>query len=168
MTKDQPTAAFRATAHARTVCLVLVFGSMLPLAGCRICADCEDLAYPAYGGAWQRTSRESGRVGSVFDPGGAKMATLVNREEPDSVDEITREVQSARDKTQDPDRDPDRRGEDEDSMDLDDDTDPGKDFENRDLDDIENDAEERLRGRDLEDIEVRLIPGRKPKMVTTK
>ena len=47
--------------------------------GCRLCCDGEDLAYPAYGGAWERTNRDSGRVGSIFDPGGARVADLSPR-----------------------------------------------------------------------------------------
>lgn len=53
------------------------------LAGCTIPSDCGDLDYPTYGGAWQRTRRDSGRVGSVFDPAGARTATLSPRELPD-------------------------------------------------------------------------------------
>jgi len=64
--------------------------------GCRICCDGEDLAYSAYGGIWQRTIRESGRVGSVFDPGGARVADLSPRDdgrqprifEPDDYEEL--------------------------------------------------------------------------------
>lgn len=41
--------------------------------GCRVCQTCDE--YPAYGGSWQRTNRVSGRVGSVFDPAGAKVAS---------------------------------------------------------------------------------------------
>jgi hypothetical protein len=41
--------------------------------GCTLCDNCEDGAYPAFGGRWQRTDRHHGRVGSLFDPGGAKV-----------------------------------------------------------------------------------------------
>ncbi|TWU40674.1 hypothetical protein [Novipirellula artificiosorum] len=68
-------------------CLMLGF---LPSLGCRICADCEDLAYPAYGGAWERTRREDGRVGSLFDPAGARNAQLVDRDTPLDPDELER------------------------------------------------------------------------------
>jgi hypothetical protein len=54
------------------------------LAGCTIPSDCGDLDYPTYGGAWQRTRRDSGRVGSLFDPAGARTATLSPRELPET------------------------------------------------------------------------------------
>lgn len=54
------------------------------VAGCTIPSDCGDLDYPTYGGAWQRTRRDSGRVGSVFDPAGARSATLSSRDLPES------------------------------------------------------------------------------------
>jgi hypothetical protein len=38
------------------------------LSGCAMCANCDDYAYPAFGGKWQRADRFHGRVGSVFDP----------------------------------------------------------------------------------------------------
>ncbi|MFG0254621.1 MAG: hypothetical protein ACF787_05930, partial [Rhodopirellula sp. JB053] len=44
--------------------------------GCRLCADCDLESYPSYGGAWQRTLRDSGRVGSIFDPGGSRASDL--------------------------------------------------------------------------------------------
>ena len=37
--------------------------------------------YPTYGGAWQRTRRDGGRVGSIFDPAGARTAAVVPRED---------------------------------------------------------------------------------------
>lgn len=60
------------------VCLPLCL--LLAFSGCRICQDCGDLDYPTYGGAWERTRRDSGRVGSIFDPAGARSATLSDRE----------------------------------------------------------------------------------------
>lgn len=54
--------------------------------GCRICADCDLDSYPAYGGAWERTLRDSGRVGSVFDPGGVRAASLTPRTDPEEAD----------------------------------------------------------------------------------
>jgi len=53
------------------------------VAGCTIPSDCGDLDYPTYGGAWQRTRRDSGRVGSIFDPAGARTATLSPKELPE-------------------------------------------------------------------------------------
>lgn len=55
---------------------VVIAAILVPCGGCRICAECNDLDYPAYGGLWQRTRRDSGRVGSVFDPAGAKVSEL--------------------------------------------------------------------------------------------
>lgn len=149
---------------AKTNVVLLLFTTViLPMAGCRICADCEDMAYPAYGGARQRTQRESGRVGSIFDPGGGRASDLVSRDEPDSPDEIQRELQKDKPNIGDPDDDPMDEG-------LDDESETPKTDRLRDrkLEDIENDAEDNLRGKSLDDIEVRIIPGRKPKMVTTR
>ncbi len=50
------------------------------LSGCTLCQDCGDLDYATYGGAWERTRRDSGRVGSIFDPAGARSATLADRD----------------------------------------------------------------------------------------
>lgn len=58
-------------------CVVLV----LPT-GCVLPSDFGDLDYPTYGGAWERTRRDGGRVGSVFDPAGARAATLSPRSDP--------------------------------------------------------------------------------------
>ena len=70
-----------------------VIACISPSTGCRICADCEDLAYPAYGGAWQRTRRDSGRVGSVFDSAGGQSSDLVDRDTPPTPDQLERERQ---------------------------------------------------------------------------
>lgn len=146
----------------RKLITLLIAATITPMAGCRICADCEDLAYPAYGGAWQRTSRETGRVGSIFDPGGGRAAELVSRDTPDSPDEIQRELQKDKPSIGDPNED--REGSYDDAGDQ-----PKTDnLRDRKLEDIENDAEEGIRGKSLDDIEVRIIPGRKPNMVTTR
>ncbi|MEM6472873.1 MAG: hypothetical protein AAF802_25150 [Planctomycetota bacterium] len=50
---------------------LLAAALLVPASGCRLCCDLEDAAYPAFGGSWTRTSRDSGRVGSLADPGGA-------------------------------------------------------------------------------------------------
>lgn len=63
---------------------------ILSSTGCTLCSTSGDLAYPAYGGAWQRTIRDSGRVGSVFDPAGARASTLVSRDQPETADELER------------------------------------------------------------------------------
>lgn len=60
--------------------VLLVAGVAAPLTGCRLCCDLEDAAYSSYGGAWERTHRNSGRVGSLFDPAGAKSSQLVPRD----------------------------------------------------------------------------------------
>jgi len=80
-----------AAARMMTLAAVVVSGGVL--AGCTIPSDCGDLDYPTYGGAWQRTRRDSGRVGSVFDPAGARTATLSPRELP----ETDGQTRSARD-----------------------------------------------------------------------
>jgi len=71
-------------AVVRTVTLATAIVSGGVIAGCTIPSDCGDLDYPTYGGAWQRTRRDSGRVGSVFDPAGARTATLSPRELPET------------------------------------------------------------------------------------
>ncbi|WP_146598813.1 hypothetical protein [Novipirellula aureliae] len=129
---------------------IAVFSAVCPLMGCRICADCEDLAYPAYGGAWQRTNRESGRVASIFDPGGAKNPQLVSRDTPMVPDEIERARRS------------------QDDIDIADDPEPMfEDFESHEDDSVGEDPqlpnpdnedqqnrEEELRNLNLEDIRV--------------
>jgi len=64
----------------RFVANALVIATVSTLAGCTLCQDCGDLDYPTYGGAWERTRRDSGRVGSIFDPAGARTAALVDRD----------------------------------------------------------------------------------------
>lgn len=59
----------------RTAPFLFLALSPFLLSGCAICTNCEDEAYPSYGGIWQRTDRFDGRVGSVFAPAGAKVAT---------------------------------------------------------------------------------------------
>lgn len=73
-----------ASAVSQTILgLFLTTVVMLTSTGCRLCCDVEDIDYPAYGGAWERTNRSSGRVGSLFDPGGARIANLSSRESAD-------------------------------------------------------------------------------------
>ena len=72
--------------HANHPVSRTIFGLLLTTAlvttssGCRLCCDSEDVAYGAYGGAWERTHRDSGRVGSLFDPGGARVSNLSPRD----------------------------------------------------------------------------------------
>ncbi len=65
----------------RSSLTALLLGGVLSLTGCTLPADHGDMDYPAYGGAWQRTRRDSGRVGSLFDPAGGRTATLSPRDE---------------------------------------------------------------------------------------
>ena len=46
---------------------------LLASAGCSICCTPHYDMYPAYGGAWERTDRTHGRVGSVIEPAGARV-----------------------------------------------------------------------------------------------
>lgn len=66
---------------------LLIFCGAGLFAGCTIPSDCGDLDYPTYGGAWQRTRRDAGRVGSVFDPAGARAAVLTDRNAAAQADE---------------------------------------------------------------------------------
>lgn len=66
--------------------LILLVTLVLPSTGCRFCTDCGMDAYPAYGGAWERTLRETGRVGSVFDPGGVRVSDIEPRTDPETAD----------------------------------------------------------------------------------
>ncbi len=140
----------------RWIALTLLCAGMLPLGGCRICADCEDLSYPAYGGAWQRTQREQGRVGSLFEPGGAKASALVARDTPSDIDELERERQEARGGS-DSDRDPDQR--ESTDPEADETRDREQELRDRELDDIEEGKENELRKRDLDDININVVPG---------
>jgi hypothetical protein len=138
--------------YRRWIALAVITIGLAPLGGCRICADCEDLAYPAYGGAWERTRRDSGRVGSIFDPAGAQSASLVDKDQPPTPDALERQRQEARDGGFDaPDRDLESDSPPSDS-------DKTKDLLERQLDDIQSEKEDSLRGRRLDDIDIRVIP----------
>ena len=52
--------------------------------------------YPAFGGSWQRTVRDAGRVGSVFDSAGGKVSDLTARDQPLSTDALERQQQRLR------------------------------------------------------------------------
>lgn len=43
-------------------------GLLAVSSGCAMCQNCDDEAYAAYGGAWERNDRCYGRVGSAFTP----------------------------------------------------------------------------------------------------
>ena len=135
----------------RWAAVFLLSAGLVPLGGCRICADCEDLAYPAYGGAWQRTQRYAGRVGSVFDPAGARAPALSDREGPPTPDELERQ-RATGDASLDPDRPLD-----EDS-DVESPRSERDDLLDRTLDDIREEKEDQLRERSLDDINIRVVP----------
>ena len=143
-------------APVRSIVMATMIVGLLPVAGCRICADCEDLAYPAYGGAWQRTKRDSGRVGSIFDPAGGKASDLTDRDQPLSADTIERQKQAERGSNlTDPDRQPDETPE----ATPDTETNPENELRNRELEDIpDSEKEEQLRNKNLDEIKVRLMP----------
>ena len=150
----------RVTASLRQI-FVVVFLAVSPLwlGGCRICADCEDMNYPAFGGSWQRTNPSVGRVGSVFDPGGAKASSLVSRDTPPKPDALERErLDTQGDKLPDPDRE-DPGAEDEpqnqDERDFDSKAD---ELRNLELDDIDTDDAGDLQNKTLD--QIRLIPGK--------
>ena len=144
--------------YRRWIALAVLTIGLSPLGGCRICADCEDLAYPAYGGAWERTRRDSGRVGSIFDPAGGQSPMLVDRDEPPTPDALERQRQEARDSGFDaPDREREPNAP-KSNSDLPPGSDKTKDLMERQLDDIESEKEDSLRKRSLDDIDIRMIP----------
>lgn len=75
----EPMPIVRSVVPSRRTASVLLLGGVTLLGGCRLGADCDLESYPAYGGAWQRTVRDSGRVGSIFDPGGSRASDLSAR-----------------------------------------------------------------------------------------
>lgn len=128
---------------------VVLCSSLATLSGCRLCGDCDLDAYPSYGGAWQRTLRDSGRVGSLFDPGGSRASDLSARVDAESMEQEIRNRNSA-------------GGSNEDATDreTDDAADPLKDQgdvrdRNFDNDQQLKDMEDRLRDLDLQDINYR-------------
>ena len=134
---------------------------LIPLAGCRLCSDCEDMDYPAFGGSWQRTVRDSGRVGSIFDSAGGKVAELTDRNQPLSTDAQERQQQGLRTQgmfdpeTNDaaPNVDPDT-------------ADPPmtpEELKNQSLEDIpEGEEGKKLRLKSLDEINVRRLPSEPP------
>jgi hypothetical protein len=125
--------------HAIAVALILLGGSTLT--GCTLCQDCGDLDYPTYGGAWERTRRDSGRVGSIFDPAGARTAKLADRDaEPDTDERSPAKVTpEAEDQ--------------EDASGPDDPKNEGSSTTEPSPSDRQDDAENQLRDLDLEDID---------------
>jgi hypothetical protein len=141
-----------------------LISAALLLGGCRICADCEDAAYPAYGGSWQRTIRNTGRVGSLFDPAGAKAFDLASRDEPEGADELERERYKARGSAV---KDPDETEEEleRESESIDDSLEEQKlrdredELRDRKLEDIDNPKEKEQQQKELDEIDVRVIQG---------
>jgi hypothetical protein len=131
---------------------------IVPAGGCRLTANCDDLDYPAYGGAWERTRRDGGRVGSVFDPAGGRASALTSRDEPERPDAQERNRQAEKgDIIISPDEDDAEKAEPDDSdmeSELEDKTEGLRD---RKLDDIPED--QKLRKRRLDEIDVKVIPG---------
>ncbi|MEM1070268.1 MAG: hypothetical protein AAGI63_15295 [Planctomycetota bacterium] len=145
---------------------LLLLAGCIPMGGCRICGDCEDLAYPAYGGDWQRTRRYEGRVGSLFDPAGGKAGSLSERDSPPDPDELERKRQEGRanlfgPESYEPRSESDQPRPDDPPPSLD-------DLRQRQLDDIPNEKEDELRNRDLEriDINVNRAPNRNRPVTT--
>ncbi len=125
---------------------------LLPSLGCQLCCDGDELSYPAYGGAWQRTRRDGGRVGSLFDPAGGRAAVLINRDDPTSVDEQYRDRESER--TAD-DKAPDEKDPDEKEAD-------DAESKSKPLTDDEEAAELKRRSDRIKDLElddISIVPG---------
>lgn len=156
--KSSSVATTLSVGSCQIVSSLLCIAALLPLAGCRICADCDEAAYAAYGGSWQRTVRDSGRVGSIFDPAGGLAPELSSRDTPMNPDELERERQDALDKEE---TDPDRMESYErpDSSDEEVPKDKADELRQRKLEDIEEEQEEELRMKELDDINVRVFPG---------
>ena len=72
--------------------LLMVAAMVMTGSGCRLCCDSEDVAYPAYGGLWERTNRNSGRVGSLFDPGGARGGNMATKESTDKLEDALKRM----------------------------------------------------------------------------
>lgn len=66
----------------RDIGLVATLVALTGFLGCTLPSDQGDLDYPTYGGAWQRTRPDGGRVGSIFDPAGGKVASLAPKTKP--------------------------------------------------------------------------------------
>ena len=74
----------RPVVHAFTMTFLVL--SLLP--GCRLCCEPDTEAFPAYGGVWERTQRNSGRVGSILDPGGVQNSALLPREQANKINTL--------------------------------------------------------------------------------
>lgn len=59
--------------------------------GCTICASPDLESYTTYGGAWHRTDRDHGRVGSVFAPAGSRVGSSLatpSQESSSTIEEV--------------------------------------------------------------------------------
>ncbi|SMP75297.1 hypothetical protein SAMN06265222_1195 [Neorhodopirellula lusitana] len=144
--------------HAKIGVGVLAAGlCLVSLAGCRLCADCDLDSYPSYGGAWQRTQRDSGRVGSIFDPGGSRVADLSQKITAEQAENDLYSGDSANGgSTGSGDASSADRSSNEGT-----DEEPSDNFNERSLDDDQQlrDMENRLRDLDLQDINYRQPDG---------
>jgi len=152
-------ASERPRSGERSYVILAVLLMVSSLTGCRICADCEDRAYPTYGGLWQRTIRDHGRVGSLFDPAGGLTFDLAARNAPPGADELEREKYRDRSDISDPedldDEVQDREGQ-RDEQGL---RERQENLRDRDLDEIEVPDEQERRDKELDEIDVRIIRG---------
>ena len=107
-------------------------------------------------------------MGSLFDPGGARVSELVARDSPITSDEVERQRQAEDDsldtdldETDPVDMDTNNATGEGDSMDTgSEDERSGEDtLEKRELDDIELEREKELNEKSLDDIEVNIVPG---------
>ena len=138
--------------------LLLAVAATVMQTGCRICSDCGDQDYPTIGGAYQRTVRDRGRVGSVFDPAGGVSSLLVNRDDPTDIN-VRDELESEESVDDSDAADDDQLDSLEDGFDADEQTDDG-DEDLPSLEDVEDDRSRGLRELELEDIQVKLVPRR--------
>ncbi|TWT73380.1 hypothetical protein [Allorhodopirellula solitaria] len=145
---------FSASAVVSFVWLGCLLGGLMVLGGCRLCADCDDEAYASYGGAWQRTLRDSGRVGSIFDPGGSRASDLSARAQSDgpSMDYAGGDDGDSSDAA--PNAEASGAPQDRDIMDTDGEAPPAQDSEAE-----QREREKRFREFELEDINHRPAAG---------
>ena len=58
----------------RALAVISICGAVASSSGCLTCCAPNYEMFPAYGGAWERTNRTHGRVGSIFEPAGVLVA----------------------------------------------------------------------------------------------
>lgn len=69
---------------ARLLTLVAVISTPF-LSGCSTCCSTDDYNYPTYGGKWERTDRQYGRVGSIFTDGRVNSSAATPMMEPEEI-----------------------------------------------------------------------------------